>query len=150
LSSSQPSSPNFGNQEVHERVIDDREFNLLKDNDQQVIFVKGEGNPITPPTNRGPSSFPTPPSGGRPSQPSRPATGINPYIYRTLPKVVDQGLGGAPNPAGAGGGKNPEFDDQCPVPKTQKPKNHKNQKLLIIILVQILQKRKRNRRISIQ
>lgn len=87
LSSSQPSSPNFGNQEVHERVIDDRELNLLEDNDQQVIFVKGEGNPITPPTNSGPSSFPTPPSGGRPSQPSRPATGTNPYIYRTLPKV---------------------------------------------------------------
>jgi hypothetical protein len=112
LSFSQSSSPNFGNQEVHERVIDDREFNLLKDNDQQVIFVKGEGNPITPPTNRGPSSFPTPPSGGRPS---RPATGINPYIYRTLPKVVDQGLGGAPNPAGAGGGENFEFDDSSPA-----------------------------------
>jgi hypothetical protein len=126
LSSSQPSSPNFGNQEVHERVLDDREFNLLKDNDQQVIFVKGEGNPITPPTNRGPSSFPTPPSGGRPSQPSRPATGINPYIYRTLPKVVDQGLGGAPNPAGAGGGGGAaEFDDQCPVPnKAQELSTH--------------------------
>ena len=110
LSSSQPSSPNFGNQEVHERVIDEREFNLLEDNDQQVIFVKGEGNPITPPTNRGPSSFPTPPSGGRPSQP---ATGTNPYIYRTLPKVVDQGLA-----AGAGnGGGNAEFDDKCPIPE---------------------------------
>jgi len=75
LSSPQSSSPNFGNQEVHQRLIDDRKFNLLEENDQQVILAKGEGNPITPPTNRGPSSFPTPPSGGRPS---RPATGTNP------------------------------------------------------------------------
>jgi hypothetical protein len=115
LSSSQPSSPNFGNQEVHERVIDNREFNLLEDNDQQVIFAKGEGNPITPPTNRGPSNFPTPPSGGRPS---RPVSGLNPY--RTAPKVVDQGLGAAANPAGAGsGGGNAEFDDQYSVPKKE-------------------------------
>ena len=120
LSSSQPSSPNFGNQEVHQRLIDDREFNLLEDNDQQVILAKGEGNPITYPTNRGPSSFPTPPSGGRPSQPSRPATGTNPYIYRTPPKVVDQGLGAAANPVGAGnGGGAAEFDDTCPAPNKE-------------------------------
>jgi hypothetical protein len=52
-------SPNFGNQAVHERLIDDREFNLLEENDQQVILAKGEGNPITLPINRGPSSFHT-------------------------------------------------------------------------------------------
>jgi len=102
LSSSQPSSPNFGNQEVHERVIDDQEFNLLEDNDQQVIFAKGEGNPITPPTNRGPSSFPTP------------------------PKVVDQRLGAAANPAGAGnGGENTEFYDNNPSSKKEQSQESK-------------------------
>jgi hypothetical protein len=63
LSFSQPSSPNFSNQEVSERLIDDREFYSLEENDRQVILAKAEGNPITPPTNRGPSNFPTPPSG---------------------------------------------------------------------------------------
>jgi hypothetical protein len=115
LSFSRSSSPNFDNQVVQERVIEEREFNLLEENDRQIILAKAERNPITPPINRGPNSFPTPPSGGRPSQPSRPATGTNPYIYRTLPKVVDQGLGGAPNPAGAGGGENFEFDDSSPA-----------------------------------
>jgi len=116
LSSSQSSSPNFGNQEVHQRLIDDREFNLLEENNQnnqQVILAKGEGNPITLRTNRGPSSFPTPLSGGRPSRPV--------YVpkYRTAPKVVP-GLGAGGNPAGAGnGGGAAEFDDQCPVPKEQ-------------------------------
>jgi len=110
LSSSQSSSPNFGNQEVH-----------------QVILAKGEGNPITLPTNRGPSNFPTPPSGGRPSQPSRPATGTNPYIYRTPPKVVDQGLGAAANPAGAGnGGGAAEFDDNNPSSKKEQSQESKN------------------------
>ena len=101
LSSSQSSSPNFGNQEVHQRLIDDREFNLLEENDQQVILAKGESNPITPPTNRGPSNFPTPPSGGRPS---RPVSGVNPYCVPL--KIVNQGqgLGAGANPAGAGGG----------------------------------------------
>ena len=93
LSSSQSSSPNFGNQEVHQRLIDDREFNLLEENDQQVILAKGEGNPITPPTNRGPSNFPTPPSGGRPS---RPVSGVNPYCVP--PKVVNQDKGWVQEP----------------------------------------------------
>jgi hypothetical protein len=101
LGSSQSSSPNFGNQEVHEIVIDDREFNSLEKNDRQIILAKAEGNPITPSplTNRGPSNFPTPRG-----QSSRPATSTNPYIYRTPPKVIDQGLGAGGNPAGAGGG----------------------------------------------
>ena len=120
LSSSQSSSPNFGNQKVHQRLIDDREFNLK---DQQVILAKGENNPITPPTNRGPSSFTTPPSGGRPS---RPATGINPYSYRTPPRIVDQGLGAAANPAGAGnGGGNAEFDDNNPSSKKEQSQESK-------------------------
>jgi len=56
-----------------------------------VILAKAEGNLVTPPTIvSGPSNFPVaPPSGGQPSQPSRPATGRNPYIYRTLLKVVN-------------------------------------------------------------
>jgi hypothetical protein len=115
---SQSSSPNFANQEVHQRLNDDREFNLVEGNDQQVILAKGDSNPITPPTNRGPSNFPTQYSGGRPRQPSRPATGTNPYL--TPPKLVDQGLGAAANPAGAGGGDgNAQFDDKCPAPNKE-------------------------------
>ena len=80
-----------------------------------MILAKAEGNPVTPPTNRGPSNFPTPPSGGRPSQPV--------YVpkYRTAPKIVNPGLGAGANPAGAGGGGGgAEFDDQFPVSKEQK------------------------------
>ena len=64
LSYSQSSSPNFDNKLVQERVIDDQEFCSLEENDRQVILAKADGNPVTPPTNRGPSNFPTPPSGG--------------------------------------------------------------------------------------
>jgi hypothetical protein len=120
LSFSQSSSPNFSNQEVSERLIDDREFYSLEENDRQVILAKAEGNPITPPTNRGPSNFPTPPSGGRLGRPV--------YVpkHRIAPKIVDPGLGAGANPAGAGGGgENPEFDDQCPVPKTQESQESK-------------------------
>jgi hypothetical protein len=120
LSFSQSSSPNFSNQEVSERLIDDRESYSLEKNDRQVILAKAEGNPITPPTNRGPSNFPTPSWGGRPSRPvyvSKP---------RIAPKIVDPGLGAGANPAGAGGGgENPEFDDQSPVPKTQESQESK-------------------------
>lgn len=79
-----------------------------------MILAKAEGNPVTLPTNRGPSNFPTPPSGGRPSR--------SVYVpkYRIVPKVVNPGLGAGANPAGAGGdGGAAEFDDQCPVPKNQ-------------------------------
>mgnify|MGYP000057444553 CR=1 FL=1 len=120
LSSSQSPSPNFGNQEVHQRLIDDREFNLFEENDRQVILAKADGNPVTPPTNRGPSNFPTPPSGGRPSRPV--------YVpkYRTAPKTVNPGLGAGANPAGAGGGGGAaEFDDQCPIPENQKSQESK-------------------------
>jgi hypothetical protein len=129
LSSSQSSSPNFGNQEVHQRLIDDREFNLLEENNQQVILAKGEGqgNPITPPTNRGLSSFSTPPPGGRPSQPSPPTTGRNPFIYRRTPRVVDQGLNAGANPAGAdNGGGAPEFEENSPVPNKEQSQESKN------------------------
>ena len=133
------SSPNFGNQEVHQRLIDDREFNSLDENDQQVILAKRGWNPITPPTkDHGPSCFPTPPSGGRPS---RPVSGVNPY--RVPPKVVNQGqgLGAGANPAGTGGGDGAaEFDDNSPVPNKEQ-----DQKLLIMIIVQMIQKIKKIR-----
>ena len=93
-SSSRPSSPNFDNQTFYERVINDRDFNSLDENNRQVILAKAESNPITPPTN-----FPTPPSGGRPS---RNVPGVNPY--RVAPKIVGQKLGAGANPAGAGNG----------------------------------------------
>ena len=121
MSSSQSSSPNFDNQVVQERIIDDQEFYSLEDNDQQVILAKSgdSGAPSNVPSNIGrqgqsPSSFPTPPSGGRPSQPV--------YVpkYRTAPKIVNPGLGAGANPAGAGGGGGAaEFDDQCPVPNKE-------------------------------
>jgi len=63
---SESSSPNFGNQELHQRLIDERYFYSFEDNDQQVNLAKSEGNPVTPPTNRGLSNFPTPPAAGRP------------------------------------------------------------------------------------
>jgi len=118
LSSSRSSSPNFGNQASHERLIDDREFNRLDQNNRQVILAKADGNPITPPTNRRPSNFPSGTTGGRR------APHVNPY--RTPPKLVDQGLGAVANPAGAGTeGGGAEFDDQCPVPKKEQSQESK-------------------------
>jgi hypothetical protein len=117
LNFSQSSSPNFSNQEVSEKLIDDREFYSLEENDRQVILAKAEGNPITPPTNLGPNNFPTPPSRGRPNLHTRPVYVSEPLI---APKIVGPGLNEGANPAGAGGGGgNPEFDDQDPVPKPQ-------------------------------
>jgi hypothetical protein len=51
----QSSSPNFGNQAVHERIIDDREFNAFENNDRQVILVKAGDIPtsITPRVGNG-------------------------------------------------------------------------------------------------
>jgi len=121
---SRSSSPNFGNHVVQERVIDNREFNSLEKNDREVILVKSgdSGSPSNVPSNigrqgQGPTNFPTPPSGGRPSRPV--------YVpkYRTAPKIVDQGLGAGANPAGAGGGGGggaAEFDNNSPVPKKRK------------------------------
>ena len=117
------------NQVYQERLISDQEFNSFEDNDQKVILVKTGDSAPSVPTGRGqPSNFPTPPSGNRPS---RPSTGVNPYgIYRPTPKVVDQGVGAAANPAGAGnGGGGAEFDDQCPAPKKkqQSQKSDRNE-----------------------
>ena len=125
LSSSPSSSPNFDNKVVQEKIIDDQEFCLLEDNDQQVILAKtGDSGPSVPtsPGRGQPSHFPSPPTGGRPSRPV--------YVpkYRTVPKVVPgPGLGAGANPAGAGnGGGAPEFDDQCPVPENKKSQESKS------------------------
>lgn len=109
LSSSQSPSSNFYNQTIRERSINYRDVNSFEDNHRQVILAKAEGNPVTPPSNRGPNNFPTPPSGGRPSKPV--------YVpkYRTAPKIVNPGLGAGAN----GGGGAAEFDDQCPVPNKE-------------------------------
>lgn len=116
-SSSQSLSPDIDNKTISERVISDRDFNSFENNDRQVILAKAEGNPVTPPTNRGPSNFPTPPSGGRPSRPV--------YVpkYRTAPKTVNLSFGAGANPAGAGGGNGAA--DQCPVPEKQQPQESK-------------------------
>ena len=88
----------IGNQEVYQRLVEEREFNLLEENDQQVVSAKADGNPVTPPTNRGPSNFPTSPAGGR--RPSRPITGTNPDRH------LNANPGTAGNPGGPGNGGN--------------------------------------------
>lgn len=115
--------PGNNTQVYQERLLSEQEFNSFEDKNVQVLLAKADGNPVTPSTNRGPSNFPTPPSGGRPSRPSRPV-----YVpkYRVAPKTVDQGLGAGANPAGAGGeGGSAEFDDQCPIPENQKSQESK-------------------------
>lgn len=76
------------------------------------------------PTNRGPSSFPTSPSGGQHSRPSRPL-----YVprYRIAPKIVPgPGLGAAANPAGAGnGGGDSGAADECSVSENLKRQESK-------------------------
>jgi hypothetical protein len=63
--SSSSSSPNFDNQTIHERVINDRDFNSFEENDRQVILVgrDSSGAPSNVPSNIGrqgqsPSNFP--------------------------------------------------------------------------------------------
>ena len=116
LSSSRSSSPNFGNQASHERLIDNREFNPLDQNNRQVILAKAEGKGSNTPG--GVHGFPIAPA---PKRPVRPPSDYTPKIGpRIPPKVVDQGLGGAGNPAGAGGGDgNVQFDDKCPAPNKE-------------------------------
>lgn len=115
----------IGNQEIYQRLVEEREFNLLEDNDQQVILAKTADSGPSVPTLPGrgqPSNFPKPPAGGRPSRPV--------YIpkYRTAPKLVPgPGLGAGANPAGAGGGGGTdEFDDQCSVPENKKSQESKS------------------------
>jgi hypothetical protein len=109
------------NQVVHERVIGDREFNSFENNDRQVILAKTGDNAPSVPTSTGrgqPTNFPSGTIGGRRTP------HVNPY--KTPPKLVDQGLGAAPNPAGAGGGGGAaEFDDNSPVPNKEQSQESK-------------------------
>jgi hypothetical protein len=123
LSSKGPEATEFyvsNSQVVHERLVSNQEFNWLEENDRQVIMVKTDGNPITPPTRgSGPSNLPTRGAWINPSPfPRRSGTGINPY--RTTPKLVNQGLGPGGNPAAPAG--NDEFNDKSPVPKKEQSK----------------------------
>lgn len=93
-----PVNTQANNQICHERLLLDKEWNSFENNNnQRVILVKAG--------NSKPSSVPTSPARGRPSQ------------FPTPPKMVDQGA----NPAGAGnGGGAAEFDNQCPVSENKK------------------------------
>jgi len=109
----------IGNQEVYQRLIEEREFNLLEDNHQQVILAKiGDSGP----------SVPTSPGRGQPSNFPTPEVPVYIPKYRTAPKVVPgPGLGAGANPAGAGGGGGAaEFDDQCSVPENKKSQESKS------------------------
>jgi hypothetical protein len=90
----------------------EEELNLLDQDNQKVILAKADGTPpapvIPPPRGVNPSKFP---SFG--NKPSRPVSGVT--LYRRTPKLIGQGLGGVPNPAGTGGDN--QLDDSCPVPK---------------------------------
>ena len=96
LFSSRLSSLNYDNQVVHERVLSNEEFNLLDEDDRQVILA-GIGDKPNSPATQGPSNFPIAPPHGRGS--GKPLSGVNPY--RTAPKLIDTGVGA--NTAGAGG-----------------------------------------------
>lgn len=114
VEASEPYLPN--NSPSIEKVLSNQEFNSLDENDRQVILGKADNTPVfTPTTGSRPSNFPTGGTAGR-RMPH-----LNPYP--TPPKVVDQGLGAAANPAGAGG--NPQFDENCPVPKKEQPQESK-------------------------
>ena len=133
LSSSQSSSPNLDNKVVQERVTYDQWFCSLKDNDQQVILAKtGDSGPAVPnsPGRGYPNNFLTPPAGGRPSR--------RVYVpkYRTVPKVVPgPGLGAGANLATVGGAV--ELLNSMIGTLFQKIKNHKNQNLIMIILLML-------------
>lgn len=60
----QVSSPKSPNSNFYKQTIE-RNINLFEEKSQQEILVKSEGNPLSPPTHRGPSNFPTSPSGDR-------------------------------------------------------------------------------------
>lgn len=62
-------------------LLSNQEFNSLDDKNLQVILAKSKVNPIVLPS--GPSNFPTPLSGGRPSRPVT-TPYVNPFSYLTI------------------------------------------------------------------
>ena len=119
------------NQVYQERLLSDQEFNSFEDNHYKVILVKtGDSSPSVPisPGRGQPNPFPTPPAGGRPSRPV--------YVpkYRTAPKVVP----GLIQLAQVGA---VEVLNLMIIVLFQKTKNHKNQKFLSMIILQMLQRK---------
>jgi hypothetical protein len=106
---------------AHERVISNQELDSLDDPNSRVILVKtGDSSPL--PGRGQPTNFPSGTIGGRRTP------HVNPHVnpYKTPPKLVDQGLGAALNPAGAGGeGGAAEFDDNSPVPNKEQSQESK-------------------------
>lgn len=80
--------------------------------DKKVVLAKSPDKPFLP----GADAFPVNPPASRPGRRANSGPKINPPGYRVPPKVVDQGLGGAPNPSGDG---NAQFDDKCPAPNKE-------------------------------
>ena len=116
MTSSQSPSSNFCDKPSYEIVISES-------TDQQVILAKNGSNNNNPPTNRGPSNFPTPPTSPSRGRPTSPV-----YVpeYRTTPDIVNRntGWGLADNPSGTGSESDSnddfeELEDQCPVPNQE-------------------------------
>lgn len=79
-----------------------------------MILAKAEGKGSNTPG--GVNGFPLAPKRPRPRPirpPSRYTSRIGPRIP---PKMIDQGVGGTPNPGGDG---NAHFDDKCPAPNKE-------------------------------
>ena len=102
----QVSSSQSPNSKFYKQTIE-RNIDLFEEKSQLVILVKSDSNPLSPPTHRGPSNFPTSPSQGR--RPNRPITGINPYHHLH----VKPGTGGNPG----GGGNGASYKDESGIPK---------------------------------
>ena len=103
---------------AHERVVSNQELDSLDDPNSRVILVK-TGDSLPSPGRGQPTNFPSGTTGGRGTP------HVN--IYKTPPKLVDQRLGAAPSPAGAGGGA-AEFDDNSPVPNEEKSQESQESK----------------------
>ena len=106
-----------------ERVLSNQELDSLDDPNSRVVLIKtGDSSPSVPtsPGRGQQSNFPIGTTGGRRT------LHVNPY--RTSPKLVDQGLGAAGNPAGAdnGGHNGGELLNLMISVLVQKSNNHKN------------------------
>jgi len=90
--------------------------------DKKVVLAKSPEKPFFP----GANAFPVNPPASRPGRRANSGPRINPPGYRVAPKIVDQGVGAAANPAGAGnGGGAAEFDDNKPSSKKEQSQESK-------------------------